>query len=302
MMKILRLLIFAIGFGAFASAPAAAQQRIESEYKLDVPPEAVDSLWAFMVDTFAARELLHYDSSLTYSFSEEVFEDRYFDTPKRELANLQIGLRYRRRYVADTLVKELVQLKLPAGDSSGVARREIKFNVYRKVKKGSADRMALHPFWRLIRPSERPELSRLLIYYKIEANELRSELSLRQLRRRVYISRGAEPLITLTLDQVEHRGLPHIGYAELEMELNELRYTRASAEERLLMERLNEQFKQEILSRFPQMQQDQRPKYNKLLDLLEQDPRRELLHYWPYALLLALMLAAATGLLLRRNG
>ncbi len=275
-----------------------AQERLESEYKLDVPTERIDELWTFMRDTFAPESLLRYDSSLSHSVSEEFFVDVYFDTPGRDLAFRQMGLRHRKRYSADSLSKELVQLKLPTGDSTGVARKEVKFRIYRKVKK--SDRRALHPFWRLIRPSDRSELSRQLIYYGIEAEELQVALALNQRRRRVYIQKDGEPLITLTLDEVEHRGWPKVSFAELEMELNELRYTAASAGERRLMESLNEQFKREIKRRFPGIKQDQRPKYNKLLELTKQHPWADYLFYWPY-LLLAILVGLALWALKKQN-
>ncbi len=282
-------------FSLSYSAPRLfTQERVESEYKLDLPPHLVDELWTFMTDTFAHQILTHYDSSLTSAVSDEFFVDVYFDTPRRDLAFRQMGLRYRKRYLADTLSKELVQLKLPLGDSTGVARTEMKFRIYRKVKKG--DRRALHPFWRLIRPADRAELSRELIYYGVEAEELQVALTLEQRRRRLYIQKNGDPLITLTLDEVRHRAWPKVGFAELEMELNELRYTAASPQERQLMENLNRQFKREISKRFPEIRQDQRPKYNKLLSLTEEQHWVAYLRHWPYLLLLVLVLAGLWAL------
>ncbi len=285
-------LLFFLAF--LLQQPRAQMPRIESEYKLDLPPALVETLWLFMRDTFAGQLSSHYDSSLRYSVSDEFFVDTYFDTPQKDLAFRQMGLRHRRRYLADTLSKELVQLKLPLDDSSGVARAELKYRIYRKVKK--SDRRALHPFWRLIRPGDRAELSRRLIYYGIEAENLQPALTLEQRRRRLYIQKQGEPLITLTLDEVVHRGLPPANFAELEMEINEMRYTLASEKERRLMEALNQRFKEELSIRFPQIKQDQRPKYNKLLELMAKKKWLGYLQHWPYAVLALLVMAGLLAL------
>ena len=166
----------------------------------------------------------------------------------------------------------MIQLKLPDTDSTGVARREIKFKPYPKPKK--SDRKAMHPFWKYVKPKNRDEINFHLSRFGVSGDELDMSVKVNQLRRRVYISKENEAIMTITLDHVASAYFPYPYYVEMELEINEVRFTKATEEERHVLEILNTKVKQTIMSQFENIKQDQTPKYNKMHNLLQ--------HNWVY--------------------
>jgi hypothetical protein len=71
-------------------------------------------------------------------------------------------------------------------------------------------------------------------------------------------------LMTFTLDEVSSFYFPYNTFVELELELNEIRYTDASYNEQKKLESMNAKIKQSIFDRFDDLIQDQTPKYNKM--------------------------------------
>lgn len=252
-------------FSILSSAQNAG--RIESEYKLAVPDTQVQDLWQYLQIAFSNTAVQAIDSSYNSSNSTEIFIDQYFDTTNEILYRHQAGVRYRKRYIQDSLIKTLVQIKLSGTDTSNVARREIKFNPYTKIKLN--DRQAMHPFWRYIKPKNRDDVNLELSTFQITGDDLSPTVKVEQLRRRVYVMENGVPLMTMTLDDVTSFYFPYKKYTELELELNEIRYTEGSPVEKKQMEALNRSIKAKILSQFPDLKQDQNPKYNKMYDLLE---------------------------------
>ncbi|MEM9819803.1 MAG: CYTH domain-containing protein [Bacteroidota bacterium] len=240
--------------------------RIESEYKLKVPREQASAIWQFLSDHYGPQGIKTIDTAFQSNLSEEIFYDQYFDDDQQSLYQHAAGARFRQRFVKDSLVKELVQLKLPLGDSLGVARQEIKFNVYRKIKK--KDRQAMHPFWQHVRPKNRDEVDLQLASFNLRGNDLRPQVKVKQIRKRVYVSEQGEALMTMTLDEVSSAYFPYPTFVELELELNEIRYTEGDLLERKRMEAINQELKDQLTQRFPELQQDQTPKYNKMVHLL----------------------------------
>jgi hypothetical protein len=285
-----------LGLLLFCFQGAAQQARLESEYKLDVPRQVEKKLWAYLKSDFESDKLDRFLPGLTSNTSVEVFYDEYFDDAAYSLAAMQGGVRVRKRYVNDTLVRQLLQVKLAVGDSTGVAREEIKFDVNEKLD--LSDRRAMHPFWKHVKPGDRGELSRLLASQRLQGDELQVATSLKQVRSRLYIQEHGEALMTITLDEVKATSPPYVRFTELEMELNEVRYTLADEAERARMEELNRELKEEILSRFPELSQDQTPKYNKLLRLQQANPWKPVMDNLAYGLL-ALLVAVAVYLYIR---
>lgn len=244
----------------------ATNKRLESEFKLAVPKGHGNELWAFLKNNYSSENLKSKNPNLTSVSEEEKFIDQYFDTPENQLLKNNIGVRYRRRFLGDSLLKELVQIKLPGGDTTGVVRKEIKFDIYDNIKK--RDRKALHQFWKYVRPKDRDEANIVLAEFGILGNDLSPSLKLQQNRRRIYIFETNEPLMTITLDEASYFYFPYPSFTEIEMELNEIRYTRSDQKERRRMETFNQQIKKELFNHFPKLVQDQSPKYNKMNDLV----------------------------------
>ncbi len=245
------------------------EARLEAEYKLSVPADQEEALWEFLTEKRSAEVVRYLDSSIQTVVSAEYFIDEYFDNESLVLFENQAGVRYRKRYVSDTLVKELVQIKLSFKEGDGVVRQEFKFDHYDKVKKN--DRLSAYPLWKHIAPKDRSLVNLRLAKFGIEGAALTKSVKVKQFRRRVYLSKNNLPLATITLDRVTGFYFPYPAFTELELELNELLYTDADATERAKMDLLNKQLKEGILTKFPDLQQNQTPKYNKMKLMVEQN-------------------------------
>ena len=105
--------------------------------------------------------------------------------------------------------------------------------------------------------------------YKIKPSQLSKSVSLKQIRSRIYISDDQnQSVATITLDEVSHAQFPYQSYAEMELELNEIRYTHATKEEQKKMEAINSYLQKTIMDNFQNLKIDQRPKYNKMVALI----------------------------------
>ncbi|MCB0706345.1 MAG: hypothetical protein KDC34_13595 [Saprospiraceae bacterium] len=241
-------------------------QRIENEFKLAVPDGQAEAIWLFLQEELAGASLLYFDSAFTSTFAEETFFDIYFDDSKETVAQFEAGVRLRERFVEDTLSKRLLQIKLPTSDTSGVARQEIKFTPYTKIKR--SDRQATHPFWSNVKPKDRDEVNLLLASMQLSGDDLSPALKLYQNRRRAYVSKEGVPFLTATLDRVSYYYFPYPEFTELELELNEIMYTDADFDQRSAMEAINKQIRDRLFEQFPGLVQDQTPKYNKMRNLI----------------------------------
>ncbi len=267
--KIISILffVFVVNHSLQAQLNTSGAGRIESEFKLNVPYEIKQDVWLFLNQAFDQNGIKRLDTAFNAIVAQEIFYDQYFDNEDLLMYQKEVGVRFRQRYVADTLAKELLQLKLPLNDTTGVARQEIKFNVYRKIKKN--DRLAMHPFWKYVRPKNREEVNLQLASLGITGDDLSPSVKVRQDRRRIYVSEKGESLLTMTFDEVCSFYFPYPCYTELELELNEVRFTNGDAAERSRMEEINKRVKEKIMTQFTALQQDQTPKYNKMYLLLK---------------------------------
>ena len=236
--------------------------RLESEYKLDIPLDEVAALWELVKSNYAQESFDVEGSKLKGEVSVEEFFDTYYDAEDGRFAEMEISLRYRKRFKDGVLLKKLIQLKTPYSDDK-VVRNEIKFKV--DDKKKVDDITKRHAFLKHVDGSEMDRLGYELAAFKLRPEEIQESLKLKQTRKRVYIKDEMnESVATITLDRVNNSAFPFQKYAELELELNEVRYTQASDEEKQQMTRLNEKIKTQLLTAFPNLKVDQRSKYRKM--------------------------------------
>ena len=283
------------------SVCTAAESRLESEFKLAVPSGQREAVWAYLNEAYgeggAMRTLL--GPEYTVSFATDEFVDRYFDTPDLKLLELHSGLRHRSRYIIEGKDRrkdgrQLVQLKLSTPDDSGVIREEVKFKVRDNPAKvrDPDDSLACVG---LVKRSERADLLYRLDEVPVDHQQLREVLVLLQNRRRCYISRLGEPFATITLDNVVGRSgfIYIVEFDEMELELNEIAYTDGDQDTRAQMTAINAKMKDDLFTRFPDLKQDQTPKYNKAFNkLIKRDPFFTQAVEWGFRpeLLLALLL------------
>lgn len=245
------------------------ETRLESEYKLSVPDRQAAALWVYLTRTYGKDGIKKLGQPYTSEIAEETFVDTYFDDPDHTLLNNHSGLRYRMRFINNQLEKQVIQLKLSQNGESGLVREEVKFKFNKKPDEGAG--FTDHPFLKLVRPKDRPSLDSALAPFGIKGEQLAAAVELTQLRKRVYIFENGEPFATLTHDLVSSEA-PACSFTELEIELNEKRFTAASEAERQRMQAVVESIKKDILTAFPAVKQDQTPKYNKMYALREKQP------------------------------
>lgn len=242
------------------------QGRLENEYKLSIPADEVDDLWLYLQDKFCEDNLVIDGHTLKGEKSVEKFEDAYYDNAELILLSNNIGLRYRKRYKDDILLKTLIQLKTPYS-ADEVVRNEFK---YEPVKKKNKDINARHALLKYLDKSSVESLSFELAPYKIKPIDLSVSVNLTQVRSRIYLSDpNGESVATLTLDEVTNYLFPYQSYAEMELEINEVRYTHAEAKEKQMLVDINDFLKNDIQGKFVNLAVDQRPKYNKMKELID---------------------------------
>ncbi len=268
---------------------AQSGERIESEYKLNVPLNKSNELWTYLSGETFLNDFGK-ENKLNLEISEEDFIDIYFDNDIEELFLQEVGLRHRSRYKNDSLLKKLIQLKTPIEQGGDVARNEIKYEVKRSVDKN--DFFARHDFLKYVKKRDREDINYQLNKFGVKAQEVGETHTLMQNRKRVYIHDVKGALATLTLDRVGNSSFPFQKYTELELELNEVRYTEADSIEKSQMETFNTQIKEKLKNRFPFLEEDQTPKYNKMKNLIDQSFLSTCYKYRMWIILFGLVLFA----------
>lgn len=198
--------------------------------------------------------------------------DQYFDNSKLRLLDIKSGVRHRSRFVlTDTTNRkhgrELMQVKINNIGGNELNRGEYKYKIkHYDSKKELLDR---HPFLGIVKRKHRDDISNRLKEYDINAVDLFPTIKITQVRKRIYVYKGNVPFATLTLDHVTASyDQEEKNFTELELELNEIRYTESDSLIRKEMEKVNETMQSNILKQFPSIRQDQTPKYNKAAILL----------------------------------
>lgn len=256
------------GNGEF-SAHGSGIVRVELEAKLRVPLEKTDIVWQWLQERYADCSWLDQEGhSFTAALGDEQFTDVYFDTPDLKLVSENSGVRHRSRLVhsgsADSKDgRQLLQIKLNRNDPTGLGRSEIKYKVAE-----SKPRVLLgddnHPLLGLLEASERDACKQKFGELNLDPYSMRPILTVLQDRKRVYLSdqSGAFATITLDLCTCDSWGAD-LRWTEIELELNEIRYTEANAESRTAMERYVGVIQSDLQKKFPDIVQDQTPKYTK---------------------------------------
>ncbi|MFN0058858.1 MAG: hypothetical protein ACKVX7_10420 [Planctomycetota bacterium] len=254
------------------TAASEGAVRIECEYKLAVPEAIVEDVWRYLTTRYADAAFLDYDDRrFQATLSREVFTDVYFDEPTLTLLAMECGVRHRSRQVDAGGAKDgrqLLQLKLRGDDSTGLARNEIKFKV--DPPKSLKEDEDSHAVLGLLARADRPQFKKLVAEVGVDPFALERILTLEQVRRRVYLADQDGAFATLTLDQPRSTDFGRdVGFTEIELELNEIRYTEADAAGRARMHAVNDRIKRDLEARFPGIVPDQTPKYNKIFARLE---------------------------------
>jgi hypothetical protein len=256
-----------------AANTAAAAERIENEYKLSVPVEKTDEVWNHLKARYSgADSFLHkHDAGFEVKFSEEFFEDRYFDTPELTLYQRKGGIRHRTRRIPDNPDhpkhgRRLVQIKLSRPDDPNpLNRTEIKFDTADNPKPGAS-------VVELVQKSERVDFVKAVTEHGIGPRDLKETIKLNQRRRRIYIAYQGEAFATVTLDEVSSRRLfTKYRDTEVEIELNEIGYTEGDEATRRMMQEVSDLIKNELSRTFSYIEQNQTPKYNKALSYFKEN-------------------------------
>ncbi len=242
-----------------------AGARLETEYKLAVPTGQAGPVWRWLQTRYAVDKPRALGAGWMSARGEETFRDRYFDVPAGTLLRARAGLRHRQRFdTTGQLIKQLVQLKI-TDDAGGLLRQELKF----KPVEGAT---AATPLAELLRPADRADFDAALAALHVRPADLRLAFVLAQRRRRLYLRQDGEDFSTITLDSSYHVGGAPATFTEIEVELNEKRYTGASETDRARMRVVLEGIRADLFRQFPDLRQDQRPKYQKLAELLAAQP------------------------------
>lgn len=259
-LNIILFLIFAfVGLSSFAQIG-----RLENEYKLSVPASESQDLWNFITKKYGNERVNISNVSLEGLTSREIFFDTYFDNTDKILLENKTGVRYRKRYKDNQLINEIIQLKMPQSED-GVIRNEIKF----RVKKSLNSQFQKHPLLKFLSKGDITTLGFHISRLNLRPEDLKTEVELKQDRKRVYLTNSEnENYLTITLDEVSNRSFPFQEFTELEIELNEIRYTDADEKEKQRMAAVSEELKKSIHTNFPNIKVDQTPKYNKMSALI----------------------------------
>ncbi len=243
--------IFSLQINSFS------QQRLEKESKFIIQKASTEKLIHVLDSLFSNR------SSRT---SIEQFNDEYFDSDNDQLLRQQLSLRYRERIQSQNQEKKLVQFK-GLIDLTSHLQFEYKFNVPDEASR--TDMYSRHPLLGHVDENERERLAYELTRYEIDAEKLKTSLSLHQQRQRWYLSDDQGDLITISVDDVRLSRFPFHQFTELEIEINENRYTDGSGVERRYLDEQQSAVLTLIQTQFPDISNDQRSKYEKMRSLID---------------------------------
>ena len=276
MARIAALVMFAgtLGWGATANAQVALPDntyegfnatRFENEYKLFVPDAQVTPLWEYLNKRYGQPTVL-YGVHLTAVFSDEFFTDVYFDTPSLTLLKMKSAVRHRSRDIPGQPQnkkdgRQLMQIKLNL-EGEDLTRTETKFPIkYYEPAESQEDK---HPVIGIVDRDFRADFNERVRAAGIDPWSLRHSLTLNQRRRRVYLSDSIGAYATVTVDETSSKKFwLESKFTEVELELNEIRYSMADAAGRAYMQHVTDSIKADIMNALPGIVQDQTPKYNK---------------------------------------
>jgi hypothetical protein len=259
------------------SAAGYDNMRIEQEEKLFVPMEIQEEVLAWIKHRYVEDKtrLAELDPSFTASFDVEDFTDVYYDGPSLQILAMKSGVRHRKRVNLsrpedEKSGRELMQIKLNDISSNELERGEIKFAIEYLARPTTPE--DTHPMLGIVKKEHRELFKKRLVDIGLDPQSMRPVLTVRDLRTRVYIKRDGKPFMSISFDQARSNLLwGEYHFVEIEPELNEIGFTEADAETRAYMETVLHRVVQDILTKFPDIRQDLKPKYNKAFDRLEED-------------------------------
>lgn len=268
------MMFFNMSFVFHARASEDEGVRIEVEAKLKVPLNRIDFVWEWLQERYSDCSWLNQNGYAFHAmFGNEDFTDIYFDTPDLHMLGEKSGIRYRMRVVHSGPAKgkdnrQLLQIKLNRHNLTGLARSEIKFDALNELNAETADDVKL--ILDLVETHQRDACETTLRKLGTDPFAIRAILTLEQNRRRVYINDQVDDFATLTLDLCSTKSWgTNLKWAEIELELNEIRYTEAGDSERQAMEYVVVDIQKDLLNHFPDIIQDQTPKYNTTFSAIE---------------------------------
>jgi hypothetical protein len=248
--------------------------RIENEYMLVVPPGKAEEVWQYLNARYnnEGAFMRNLGPDFNTKFSVEQFADDYFDDPELHVLEMQSGIRHRTRNITSDPSdrkngRELIQMKLNRpGDQDALDRTEMKFPLGQRNEIGKSP-WASHPVIGLIEEKYQREFMDRVKERGIDPLSLRKTLTVKQRRRRAYVSYKGQAFITMTIDEAASQfWWKTARLNQLELELNEIGYTVASPAQRKYMKQVNDGFLKDLYAKFPYLKQDQGPKYNKVYD------------------------------------
>jgi hypothetical protein len=278
------LLVVAAGMPARAAFPCQEDEfdahgvdrvRIEQEDKLFVPMDEVEQVWDYLRQRLTEDKefLASLDPAFQASWSEELFHDTYFDTPSLQLNAMQSGVRHRRREnLSDPehvkSGRQLMQIKLNDISSNQLERAEIKYDIDLTPEGDTPE--GRHPMLGRVKKDQRAPFKKRLVELGLDPESMRPILTVKDLRRRVYLTKEGKPFMSISLDLASVRlWWARAEFCEIEPELNEIAFTEADAEKRSYMETVLARVVADVRARFPRLERDLTPKYNKAFERLE---------------------------------
>lgn len=266
------IFVLFLNFKAWADETKGGYNYPVAEYQLKyrVPPAIADKLWTFIVRQYSKNSLKKLNPGFTAEAARETYVDIYFDDPSYILLRHEHSLRHRMVFTGKNIDQQFMQFKISA-DTRSYIRREFKFNLNNQPDKHAPD--PDHPFLRLIRPSDRRLVDSVLAGNNIKSLNLRPVMEIRQHRQRLYLRERGNDLVYISLDHV-YAEAPEATFIELELAINEQVYTLASPAQKQRYHALLGLIQIDLLSKFPALEQDQLPKYNKMYNQQNGQPLR----------------------------
>ena len=244
-------------------------ERLENEQIFELPFGKAESLWEFLKEHF--RSPFEADGK-TYMTSEaiEIFEDRYFDTPARDLLRVWGGLRIRNRLLEDGSIKRLIQLKQSPEYLQGghvQTRSEVKFvPMTEEEASTNTDR---HELLKYLDSADRSRLASLLNPQGADVRSLEPLIRITQERRRIYFQDQGMRFFTVTLDRSTGSYMWLRSHSvSFDLEIGEKAFTGADEEKRKEYLAFQKMIRSVILDAFPEAVEDQEPKVVKMHRLL----------------------------------
>lgn len=243
--------------------------RIEQEDKITVPREQYDEVWQYLKDyliddTTALKKL---DPQLTSFAYEEYFIDEYYDTPSLQMLARQSSVRHRRRANLTNPDdrkngRELMQIKLNDISDNELNRGEIKFEIEYPEKIVHPE--DAHPLLGIVKPGHRKDLKQRLAEFGVDPYAMRPVLTVKDIRRRIYVRRNGQPFLSVSLDNASSDIMwAKWRFVEIEPELNEIPFTEGDAATQQHMVEVNTAIIGALMTKFPNLKRDLTPKYNK---------------------------------------